>query len=91
MITSPLLLKNLELKYRRRFRALAKYHYNAGMEVIKHTQRTDVWNLHRKDFYNLPKDPRPFYPGIDEVKLPHAVANMLIYRKDQKKFGRFNR
>ena len=89
MIVNPRMISDLELRHRRRFRALAKYHYNAGHEVVEHTQREDVWNLHKKDHYRLPDDPRPFYPGIDKLNLPHTVENILLYRKNQKKIGRF--
>jgi len=89
MITNPVHIANLELRHRRRFRALAKYHYNAGQEVVAHTQREDIWNLHKKDQYKVADDPRPFYPGIDKITLPYKVSNQPIYRKVEKKWGHF--
>ncbi|OTF83783.1 39S ribosomal protein L54, mitochondrial-like protein [Euroglyphus maynei] len=61
-------VERMELKYRRRFRALAKYHYNAGYDMVKHHERDDVWNMHLKDRYYLPDEPeKKFYPGIDNI------------------------
>ena len=91
MIVSKQIIKDMELKHRRRFRALAKYHYNAGYEVQEHHEREDTWNMHQKERYRLPETPqKPFYPGIDKVNLPYHVANMLRFTKDVKKAGHFN-
>lgn len=82
MIINNRMVKDMELKYRRRFRALAKYHYNAGYDIIEHHERDDVWNMHMKERYTLPNTPeKHFYPGIDKVNLPVSVSKQLRFRK----------
>lgn len=82
------MIKQLELKHLRRFRALAKYHYNAGHEVHEHHERDDTWNMHAKDNYRLEDDPRPFYPGIDKVDKPVYLNRFFRYKK-REKIGHF--
>lgn len=90
MVVDKLLTKNAELQYRRRFRALAKYHYNAGHEIVEHTEREDIDNMHQKERYRLAEDTEnPLYPGIDKVRLPYTLRHQLLYRKDRPKIGRF--
>lgn len=76
----------LELKHRRRFRALAKYHYNAGHDIIEHHERDDIWNMHLKDRYYIEPDSKKFYPGID-TKNPQEKRKFNFIR--HKKIGHF--
>lgn len=91
MVVSRRILKDMEYKHRLRFRALAKYHYNAGSEVIEHTERQDEWNMHKKEKYRLPQDSKPFYPSIDQVELPYRVSKNLYFRKNVVKLGNFGK
>jgi len=78
-----------ELRYRRRFRALAKYDADAGYDIMPFHEREDYWNLDKKEQYKLPDEKEPFYPGIDTVELSHRIDNRLRFRKDLKKCGHF--
>lgn len=78
-----------ELRYRRRFRALAKHEYDAGYEIMPHHEREDISNMDKKEKYKLPDEDKPFYPGIDSVGLDYQMENRLIFRKNRKKCGRF--
>lgn len=88
MIVSEVMINNLKIHYRRRFRALAKYHYNAGHDIVEHHEREDIWNMHAKEALRLPEKSEPFYPGVDEVQLPYEVRQMNLFRND-KKIGHF--
>ena len=89
MIVNKKIIKDMELKYRRRFRALAKYHYNAGHDIEEHHERLDVENLHMKDRYKLPDTPeKPFYPGIDKLNLPSYLTETHRF-KERKELGHF--
>ncbi|KAJ6217264.1 hypothetical protein RDWZM_008421 [Blomia tropicalis] len=87
MIVNKQMIKEMELKYRRRFRGLAKYHFNAGHEIVEHHEREDVWNMHEKERYRLPEiEGKPFYPKIDQVPEMAGTRNHL---KTLKKIGRY--
>lgn len=88
MIVSEVMIKKMQIQYRRRFRALAKYHYNAGHDILEHHEREDIWNLHAKEELRLPEKSEPFYPGIDQVDLPYNARKMSLFRND-KKVGHF--
>lgn len=88
LVVGTQLLKERELLYRKRFRALAKYHYNAGHDVVEHHEREDTWNMHKKELYRVPQDSRPFYLGLDKLPLPQVVTKMNIFR-NKKKIGHF--
>lgn len=88
MVVSERMIKNLEVRYRRRFRALAKYHYNAGHEIVEHHEREDIWNMHEKEALRLPESSTPFYPGIDQLDLPQSIKKMSLFRK-RNKVGHF--
>lgn len=80
-IVNNKLIQLEELRWRRRFRALAYKHFDAGYEILEHTEREDYWNLDKKERFREPEEKEPFYPGIDKVDLPHAVsANRLTLR-----------
>jgi hypothetical protein len=78
-----------ELKYRRRFRAVAKEEYDAGYEIMPHSEREDYWNLDKKEQYRLPDEKEPFYPGIDKIELSYKIENRLRWRKGRVKCGHF--
>lgn len=73
MNLNPIDVEKMELKYLRRFRALAKYHFTAGYDMVEHHERDDIWNMHLKDRYYIPDEPeKKFYPGIDNINLNKA-------------------
>ncbi|KPM04192.1 39S ribosomal protein L54, mitochondrial-like protein [Sarcoptes scabiei] len=82
LIVGENLIKREELRERRKFRALAKFHYNAGNEIVKHHERMDTWNLHLKEKFKLADDPKPYYPGLDCLDL----KSYKFYQKKDKNF-----
>ncbi|CAG2115045.1 unnamed protein product [Medioppia subpectinata] len=78
-----------ELRYRRRFRALAHKEFDAGYEVVAHSEREDYWDLEAKERFREPDEPKPFYPGVDTVEMPHEVAANRLRLRDTKKCGHY--
>ncbi|XP_027197076.2 mitochondrial ribosomal protein L54 [Dermatophagoides pteronyssinus] len=91
MNLNPTYIERMELKYRRRFRALAKYHFNAGYDMIKHHERDDIWNMHLKDRYYLPDEPeKKLYPGMDNIHFKNgSIATKLMQK--YKRAGHFGK
>ncbi|XP_054163184.1 uncharacterized protein LOC128961012 [Oppia nitens] len=80
-IVSERLIQSEKLRYRRRFRALTWKYFDAGYDVIEHSEREDHWNMELKDRFREPDEKETFYPGIDSVTIPHEVsANRLAVR-----------
>ena len=78
-----------ELRWRRRFRALAYKHFDAGYEIVEHTEREDLWNVEKKERFREPEEKEPFYPGIDKVDLPYEVTANRLSLRHTKRIGRF--
>ncbi|CAG2171228.1 unnamed protein product [Oppiella nova] len=88
-VVSDRIEKLEELRYRRRFRALAHKEFDAGYDVVKHSEREDYWDLAAKERFREPDETQKFYPGIDSVDIPHQVATTRLWIRKTKKCGHF--
>ena len=78
-----------EIRWRRRFRALAHKEFDAGYEILEFSEREDYWKLDTVDRFKEPDEPEPFYPGIDSVEIPYEVRANRLPLRTTKKCGHF--
>ena len=87
MIVGEHMRKMHDLKERRKYRTLAQYHFDAGLEVVDnigslgiHDLREDHWNFEKDKLKLSMENDKPFYPGDDSIPSLDYQLKKKLYR-----------